>query len=142
MDDFSGYNQIQMTPEDEKKIVFITDHGFFCYKIMSLSLKNIGATYQRLVNKIFKHQIGQNMKAYVDGMLVKSHATPDHIVDLWETFNTLSQYKMRLNPAKYAFGVTTSKFLGFMVLCRGIKVNLEKIKIILEMTLPKTIKKV
>ena len=54
MDVFSGYNQIRMAPEDEEKTTFITDHGLYCYRVMPFSLKNVGATYQRLVNKIFK----------------------------------------------------------------------------------------
>ena len=54
MDAFSSYNQIQMAPEDEEKIAFITNHGLYCYRIMSFELKNADATYQCLVNKIFK----------------------------------------------------------------------------------------
>lgn len=108
---------------------------------MPFGLKNAGATYQRLVNKIFKDQIGLNMEVYVDDMLVKSRAMPDHIADLRETFNTLRQYKMRLNPTKCAFGITTSKFLDFMVSHGGIETNPEKIKAVLEMT-PRTVKEV
>ena len=65
MDAFSGYNQIRMASEDEEKIAFITNHGLYCYRVMPFSLKNTGATYQRLVNKIFKEQIGRNMEVYV-----------------------------------------------------------------------------
>ncbi|XP_073103292.1 uncharacterized protein [Elaeis guineensis] len=69
MDAFFGYNQIWMAPEDEKKIVFITDSELYCYKMMSFGLKNIEATYQRLVNKIFKNQIDHNIEVYVNDML-------------------------------------------------------------------------
>jgi hypothetical protein len=72
MDAFSGYNQILMLPEDREKTTFITDRGLYCYKVMPFSLKNAGATYQRLVNKMFQAQIGRNMEVYVDDMLVKS----------------------------------------------------------------------
>ena len=61
-----------MVPEDKEYIAFITNKGIYCYKVMPFSLKNVRATYQQLVNKIFKIQIGQNMKVYVDDMLVKS----------------------------------------------------------------------
>ena len=61
-----------MAPEDEKKTVFITNRGLYCYRVMFFGLKNTGATYQHLVNKIFKEQIGRKMKVYVDNMLVKS----------------------------------------------------------------------
>jgi len=82
---------------------------------MLLGLKNAGATYQRLMNKMFAHQIGRNVQVYVDDMLVKSRREDDHLDDLKETFDTLRSYNMKLNPSKCAFGVTTGKFLGFMV---------------------------
>lgn len=72
MDAYSKYNQIKMSPDNEKKIVFIMDQVLYCYKAMSFGCKNAGATYQRLVNRMFKQQIGQNMEVYVDDLLVKS----------------------------------------------------------------------
>ena len=100
MDAFFGYNQIRMVPEDEEKTAFITNHGLYCYKVMPFGLKNAGATYQRLVNKIFKEQIDRNMEVYVDDMLVKSKSSMNHIADLEGTFSALRKYKMKLNPAK------------------------------------------
>ena len=82
---------------------------------MSFGLKNARATYQRLMNKMFTHQIGRNMQVYVDDILVKSLHEDDHLDDLRETFDTLWSYNMKLNPNKCAFGVTSGKFLGFMV---------------------------
>ena len=70
MDAFSGYNQIRMCPEDEEKTAFITESGLYCYKVMPFGLRNAGATYQRMVNKVFANQIGRNMEAYIDDMLV------------------------------------------------------------------------
>ena len=61
MDAFSGYNQIKMNKEDQEKTSFVTSQGLFCYKVMSFGLKNAGATYQRLMNKMFTHQIGRNV---------------------------------------------------------------------------------
>ena len=72
MDAFSGYNQIRIAEEDQKKTAFIIDRGLYCYKVMPFGLKNADVTYQRLVNKVFADQIGRNMEAYVDDMLVKS----------------------------------------------------------------------
>ena len=115
MDAFSGYNQIKMAEEDQEKIAFIISQGLYCYKVMSFGLKNVGATYQRLVNKMFSKQIGRNMEVYVDDMLVKSKEELTHLDDLKETFATLRQYQMKLNPSKCAFGVAFGKFLGFMV---------------------------
>jgi hypothetical protein len=140
MDAFSGYNQILMHPRDREKTAFITDRGLYCYKVMPFGLKNAGATYQRLVNKMFQTQIGRNMEVYVDDMLVKSAESGDHINDLHEAFGTLKLYGMKLNPAKCAFGVSSRKFLGYMVSSRGIEANPEKIRAVLEMQSPKTTK--
>jgi hypothetical protein len=78
-------------------------------------LKNAGATYQRLVNKMFQRHIGRNVEVYVNDMLVKSIHSTDHVEDLEETSETLRQHQMKLNPTKCAFGVASEMFLGFMV---------------------------
>ncbi|XP_065625346.1 uncharacterized protein LOC136065732 [Quercus suber] len=109
---------------------------------MPFGLKNAGATYQRLMNKMFARQIGRNVQVYVDDMLVKSQREEDHLEDLRETFNTLHSYNMKLNPGKCAFGVTVGKFLGFMVSQRGIEANPDKIRAIMEMAPPKNVKEV
>jgi hypothetical protein len=80
------------------------------------------------------------MEVYVDDMLVKSMESLDHAHDLHEAFEMLKQYGMKLNPVKCAFGVSSRKFLGYMVLNRGIEANPEKIQAILEMQSPKTMK--
>ena len=138
MDAFFGYNRIKMDEEDQEKTLFVTNQGLFCYKVMSFSLKNTGATYQRLMNKMFAHQIGKNVQIYVDDMLVKSRKEDDHLDDLKETFNTLCSYNMKLNLGKCAFRVMAGKFLRFMVSQRGIEVNLNKIQVIIEMAPQKT----
>ena len=109
---------------------------------MPFSLKNVGVTYQRLVNQMFSKQIRQNMEVYVDNMLVKSKKAELHLDYLRETFDILRKYQMRLNPAKCVFGVSSGKFLGFMVLQRGIEANSEKVKAILNMTSPRSVKEV
>ena len=109
---------------------------------MSFGLKNAGATHQRLMNKMFAHQIGRNMQVCVDDMLVKGVREEDHLSDLRETFDTFRMYNTKLNPSKCAFRVTAGKFLGFMVSQRGIKVNLEKVRVIMELAPPKTVKDV
>ena len=142
MDAFSGYNQIKMEEVDQEKTSFVTNQGLFCYKVVSFGLKNAGAMYQRLMNKMFAHQIRRNMQVYVHDMLVKSLREDEHLSDHQETFDTLWAYNMKLNSNKCVFGVIAGKFLGFMVSQRGIEVNLEKIQAILELTPPKTIKEV
>ena len=94
------------------------------------------------MNKMFMHQLGRNVQVYVDDMLVKNVRENDHLSDLQETFNTLRSYNMKLNPSKCIFEVTTGKFLGFMVSQRGIEVNPEKVRAILELEPPRTVKAV
>ncbi|KAM1192927.1 hypothetical protein ACFXTH_013241 [Malus domestica] len=90
---------------------------------MPFGLKNVGATYQRLVNSMFAKQIRKSMEVYADDMLVKSKQADQHITNLSETFTILKRYRMRLNPNKCAFSVGSSKFLGFMISQRGIEAN-------------------
>ena len=115
MDAFLGYNQISMDPDDQEKTSFITTQGTYCYRVMPFGLKNEGATYQRLVNRMFQKKIGTTMEVYIDDMLLKSTATKFHIAHLSEAFQILRNYNMKLNPAKCAFGVSTGKFVGFIV---------------------------
>ena len=82
IDAFSGYNQIKMNEEDQEKTSFVTSQRLFCYKVMPFRLKNAGAMYQRLMNKMFTHQIGRNVQVYVDDMLVKILRENDHLNDL------------------------------------------------------------
>ena len=78
LDSFSRYHQIPMYPLDAEKTTFITPHELYCYNVMPFGLKNVGATYQRLVTKIFRPLIGESMEVYIDDMLVKSKKRPDH----------------------------------------------------------------
>ena len=109
---------------------------------MSFGLKNAGATYQRLVNRMFQKQIGTIMEVYIDDMLVKSTTAELHIAHLSEAFQILRNYNMKLNPTKCAFGVSSEKFLGFIVNLRGIEAIPEKIKVVLDMLSPSGIKEV
>ncbi|CAA0837944.1 Unknown protein, partial [Striga hermonthica] len=140
MDAYSGYNQILMDPEDSEHTLFYSARGLYCYTMMSFGLKNAGATYQRLVNKMFATMIGRTMEVYVDDMLVKSVHASDHITHLQDMFDVLRSYSMVLNPKKCTFGVKSGKFLGYMVSQRGIEANPAKIKAIQDLTPPTSVK--
>ena len=71
-----------MAKEDQEKTAFFTSQGLYYYKVITFGLKNVGATYQRLVNKLFSKQIGTNMEMYMDDMLIKSEKESDHLDDL------------------------------------------------------------
>ena len=140
MDAFSGYNQSSMDPSDQEKTSFFTGQGTYCYRVMPFGLKNAEATYQRLVNMMFQKQIGASMELYIDDMLVKSVKAELHITHLAEEFQVLKSYNMKLNPTKCAFGVSSGKFLGFIVNSRGTEANPDKIKVVLDMLSPSNIK--
>ena len=82
MDAFSGYNRIRMDEADQEKTSFVFSQDLFCYEVMPFGLKNAGATYQRLVNHMFRPQIGQNVEVYVDDILVKSLDEGKHLDNL------------------------------------------------------------
>jgi hypothetical protein len=130
LDAYSGYHQISLTIDGEEKTVFITLFGIFCYTMMAFGLKNGGATYQKCVHTVLKGQIGWNVKAYIDDIVVKSEKHGDLLDDLNETFGNLRKFKMMLNPKKCVFGVSSGKLLGYMVSSRGIDANPKKVEAI------------
>ena len=140
LDAYSGYHQIRMRESDQLATSFITPYGTYCYITMPFGLKNAGATYQRTMQKCLQDQLGRNVHAYVDDIAVMSKKGNDLISDLEETFNNLRRFKMMLNPDKCVFGVPAGKLLGFIVSHRGIEVNPEKIKAILNITKPANLK--
>nr|XP_025678997.1 uncharacterized protein LOC112778951 [Arachis hypogaea] len=142
MDAYSGYNQILMHPSDQSKTAFITDFGNYYFEVMPFGLKNAGATYQRLMDKVFTKKIGRNIEVYVDDMVAKTETGKNHIDDLAEIFGEIRRYNMRLNPEKCAFSVQGGKFLGFLLTSRGIKANPDKCRAVVDMVSPKTVKEV
>ena len=107
---------------------------------MLFSLKNAGATYQWLVNKVFADKIGRTMKAYVDDVLTKSSIVEQHMQDLTNTFSTFRLYNIKLNLEKCTFKVEVWKFLGFMISQKGIEAKPKKIQVVLDIQQPWLIK--
>jgi hypothetical protein len=136
LDCYSGYHQIALHPYDEDKIVFITPHGIYFYKFMTFVLKNAGATYQKAIQKCLKSQIGKNVEAYVDDVVIKTTVKDKLIADLTETFTNLREFQWKLNPTKCVFGVPSGLLLGFMVGYRGIEANPGKVDTIRKMAKP------
>ena len=100
LDAFSGYNQIKMHPRDESKTSFMTETCSYCYRVMPFRLKNAGATYQRLMDKILAPMLGRNVQAYVDDVVVTSQERGRHPADLGELFATIAKYRLKLNLEK------------------------------------------
>ncbi|GKE12766.1 reverse transcriptase domain-containing protein, partial [Tanacetum coccineum] len=142
LDAYKGYHQIQMAKEDEEKTTFITRQGIFCYTKMPFGLRNVRATYQRLVDKAFHKQIGRNLKVYVDDLVIKSRMEDEIVRDIEETFKTLREINMKLNPKKCTFGVEEGMFLGYKVNTKGLKVCPDKVGAVLSLLSPKCLKDV
>ena len=103
---------------------------------MPFGLKSAGATYQRGIQKCLDPQLGRNMEAYVDDVVIKTRKAEMFLSDLAETFGNLRRFSMKLNPGKCTFGVPSGKLLGYMVSQRGIDPNPEKIVAIMNMRTP------
>ncbi|GJV85324.1 reverse transcriptase domain-containing protein [Tanacetum coccineum] len=142
LDAYKGYHQIKIAEEDEEKTAFVTSQRIFCYLKMSFGLKNAGATYQRLVDKAFQKQIGQNLEVYVDDLFIKSRTEKEVIRDIEEMFKTFGEINMKLNPKKCAFGMRKCTFLGYKVDADGLRVCLNKVEAVLNLPSPKCLKDV
>ncbi|XP_048628323.1 uncharacterized protein LOC125597842 [Brassica napus] len=122
----NGYNQILMHPDDREKTAFITDRGTYCYKVMPFGLKNAGATYQRLVNRMFADQLGNTMEVYIDDMLRGIEANPKQIsaiLDLPSPKNSREVQRLtgRIAALNRFISRSTDKCLPFYELLRGNK---------------------
>ena len=82
------------------------------------------------------------MAAYIDNMVIKSKRVEENLANLGKTFSVLREHKLRLNASKCSFGVSSGKFLGYMITYRGIEVNLEQIKAINSLHPPRNPKEV
>ncbi|XP_028127434.1 uncharacterized protein LOC114323937 [Camellia sinensis] len=132
--------EIAMYKPNKEITSFTTPRGLYCYKVMPFGLKNAGATFQRMVTKMFAPMLGRTMEAYIDDMVVKSKEKAQHLSDLAEMFAILKRHKLRLNASKCAFGVGTGKFLGFLVTDRGIEADPSRIKAIQDLERPNSTK--
>ena len=142
MDGFFGYNQILMAPEDMEKTSFITKWGTYCYRVMPFRLKNAGATYQIAATTLFHDMMHRYVEVYVDDMIVKFRDKAEHLAALQRFFKRIRQFRLRLNPKKCTFGVSSRKLLGHIVSQRGIEVDPEKIRAILDMPAPRTVREI
>ena len=109
---------------------------------MPFGLKNTGATYKRVATTPFHDMMHKVVEVYVDDMIVKSRDRVDHLAALQRFFERNKQFRLRLNPKKCTFGVTSGKLLGHFVSERGLEVDPENIRVILDMPAPRTERKI
>ncbi|XP_058217452.1 uncharacterized protein LOC131328531 [Rhododendron vialii] len=140
MDGHSGYNQIFIDEVDTAKTAFRCPGalGTFEWVVMPFGLKNARASFQRGMNAIFHDFIGRFMEIYIDDIVVKSQSYEEHLEHLRRSFLRMQQFDLKVNPLKCAFGVSAGKFLGFLVHNRGIEIDKNKAKAIIEAKPPTT----
>jgi hypothetical protein len=139
LDCYSVYYQISLKVEDQIKTFFITLFGAFYYITMPFGLKSAGATYERGIQWCLYSQLGCNVEAYVDEVVVKIQKEAGFNSDLAETFDNLRKFKMKLNPEKCTFGVPSRKVLGYVVSRHGIDPNQEKVLATTKMKPPESL---
>ena len=139
MDGYSGYNQIFIAEEDISKTAFRCPGAIGTYEwvMMPFGLKNAGATYQRAMNLIFHDLIGKSMQVYIDDVVVKSMSDDEHLENLRVAFEKMRAFGLKMNPLKCGFGVSTGKFLGFLVKKNGIEVDKNKAQAIFDTRPPR-----
>jgi hypothetical protein len=136
LDCFSGYHQIWLRTEDEEKISFITPFGTYCYLRIPEGLHNTGPTFCRMMKVALKDQVGKNVLSYVDDIVVAHKKRENYISDLTETFASMREAKLQLNPEKCVFIITKGKVLRCLVSMKGIEANPDKIRAITQMISP------
>ena len=104
-----------MALRDAEKTAFRTPIGNFYYTMMPFGLKNASVTYQRAMIAIFHDMVHQELEDYVNDIVVKSRRREEHFHVLRKVFERCRAFKLRMNPLKCAFGVSSGKFLGFLV---------------------------
>ncbi|GJX57700.1 hypothetical protein Tco_0287597 [Tanacetum coccineum] len=119
-----------MAEEDEDKTTFYEGEGVFCYKTMPFGLKNAGATHQRLVDKVFSHQIGRNLEAYVDDMVIKRHLITKHGIkanpskvnlDQPRTLKDIQSLNWKLAAVSWFLSKGAERSLAFFKVLKGCK---------------------
>ncbi|GKB06359.1 reverse transcriptase domain-containing protein [Tanacetum coccineum] len=128
LDAYKGYHQIFIAEKDEEKTAFFTREGVFCYKRLPFGLKNARATYQKLIDKVFSHQMGRNMKVNADDMVIKSVFEEEMMADIIETLEKLRAINLKLNPKKRSFGVEEGLYSGHLITKQGIRADPSKVK--------------
>jgi hypothetical protein len=138
MDGFSGYNQIQIKPEDQHKTTFICMWGTFAYRKMPFGLKNVGATFQQAMSFAF-HDLKHIVEAYLDDLASQSRKRVDHPTHLRLIFERCFYYQIFWNPNKCIFCMMLGHMLGFIVLKTRIMVSPLKVEVIVQLPPSRTI---
>ncbi|GIM11516.1 hypothetical protein Vretimale_14990, partial [Volvox reticuliferus] len=132
----SGYHQIRLSPEDQHRCAFTSPFGHYEMRVLAFGLANAPATFQSLMNNIFKDKINKYTLVYLDDLLVFSKTPEEHLIHLRDVLETLRQHKLFASPEKSTFNKPELLFLGHIISQDGIKVDPAKTKAITDWPTP------
>ncbi|KAJ9521797.1 hypothetical protein QJQ45_024663, partial [Haematococcus lacustris] len=136
----SGYHQIRITEEDVPKTAFLTPMGQFQFKVLCFGLTNAPATFQRMMNNVFKPLINECVLVYIDDILVMSNTPEEHVQHLRQVLQLMRENKFYAKLARCEFNKTQLAFLGHIVGSNGIAVDPAKVQVVKEWPTPRNLK--
>lgn len=136
----SGYNQIRMAPSSIDKTAFRTHDGHYEFLVMPFGLTNAPATFQAVMNDIFRPFLRKSVVVFFDDILIYSPTWSQHLVDVQQALRILLQHQFVVNQKKCSFGQTSIEYLGHIINGDGVAMDPKKITAVLEWPIPKTIK--
>ena len=141
LDGFSGYNQVFIRWCDQLKTTFTTEWGTFAFNRMPFGLCNAPGTFQRLMMDIFKDFLRHFIEVFIDDFAVYSNQK-NHLRCLRKTFQKCRETGLKLHPGKCFFGMTSGILLGHRVSRTGLQVDLDKVRVMLTLLPPTSVKEI
>ncbi|KAJ4802427.1 polyprotein [Rhynchospora pubera] len=136
----AGYHQIRVKEEDIHKTAFRVHHGHFEFKVMPFGLTNAPASFQNLMNDVFKKELRKCVLVFFDDILVYSKSMADHLIHLENVFMKLREHQLFAKMSKCSFGKKEVEYLGHIISKDGVATDASKVEVMLNWPEPKTIR--